>query len=73
MNQGKGKDGNRQRAAEGNPGKDANKFRQNPPAPNRSNAAAPPQAKPTPPPQPKVVPVEIKPAAKIQWGRRPGK
>ena len=73
MNQGKGKDGNRQRPAEGNPGKDANKFRQNPPAPNRSNAAAPPQAKPTPPPQPKVVPVEIKPAAKIQWGRRPGK
>jgi RIO kinase 1 len=71
-NRGKGNGDQRQRSAETSQGKGKDGNRQKAQGPGRTQASAP-QVKPPPLPQPKVVPVEIKPPAKMQWGRRPGR
>jgi len=56
------RDGNRAKGKDGN--------RQKPPGPVRPQKALPPPARSVPAPPPKPAAAEVKPPAKIQWGRR---
>jgi RIO kinase 1 len=72
----------RQRSAESNQGKGKDGNRQRQPGPSRPQTSVPqparpvprqPLAKPLPIPPPKPAAVEVKPTPQIQWGRRPGR
>jgi len=70
---GKGDGRQRQEVPRREQGKDGN--RQKAPGANRPQVAPPPPNRPPhlPPPPPKPIVAEIKPPAKVQWGRRPGR